>query len=166
MVWPLCFAPISPRIFLHMGNFLISKRAVMTLSAECKEFSDIHVLVADDDRDISSIIKFVLVNMGFVNIQQAKDGTQAMEYFNEPGNRIDLIVCDWMMPGISGLDVLKQVRAKRPDLPFLMLTAKSTVDNVSAARAAGVSSYIVKPFTPQDLKNKIKRLVDHARPSI
>ncbi len=72
----------------------------------------------------------------------------------------DLIICDWNMPGVSGVEVCKQVRAERPDLPFLLVTGRSDPDSVVVAKETGVSAYITKPFSPQELNVKIAAVVE------
>lgn len=129
-----------------------------------QDLARLRVLVAEDDRDIAQVIVFVLKNMGIENIILAIDGDQAAEHFKDNMAPVDLVICDWMMPGKTGLVVLKHVRNKFPDLPFLMLTAKGSAENVKAAMESGVSAYVVKPFVPEDLQKKVKKLVsDHRR---
>lgn len=128
------------------------------MTREEESLRKLHVLVVDDDMDICSYIKELLQEMGIENILLAEDGEKAIAIFQDSSRPVDLIICDWMMPGMNGLVVLKLIRAKFPDLPFLMLTAKGTAADVKAAHNAGVTGYIIKPFQPEDLQDKILKV--------
>lgn len=130
----------------------------MPHTPEEESLKNLHVLVVDDDLDICSYIKDLLLEIGIVNVLTAGDGDQAIKIFMDPSRPVDLIICDWMMPGKNGLVVLKLVRVKFPDLPFMMLTAKGTAADVQTAHRAGVTGYIIKPFQPEDLQDKILKL--------
>lgn len=136
----------------------------MTSSVDKEILENLHVLIVDDDKDVLLVLEHILLAMGIGHIHQASDGDQALEFFRDANNPVDLVICDWMMPGKSGLVVLKLVRSKYPDLPFLMVTAKGGADDVKAAVEAGVSGYIVKPFMPDDIETKILKLVMDLRP--
>lgn len=120
---------------------------------------DITILVVDDQPLTRTMIKSILKGLGFATVLQAENGNTAMNRIqSEP---IDLIICDWNMPLVSGIDVLRMLRnnpATRK-LPFLMLTAEAYRENVSAAIEAGVDGYIAKPFTPEVLAEKIVRVL-------
>lgn len=113
------------------------------------------VLVVDDESGPRAFVTSVLQELGIGHVDTAADGQEALERFQADGAVYDLIVCDWMMPRLSGLDLLKQVREARSDLPFLMVTALATLDAVKKALAHQVSGYIAKPFTPDQLEEKI-----------
>jgi two-component system chemotaxis response regulator CheY len=121
------------------------------------------VLVVDDYQTMIRIIRNLLNQLGFKNIEEAKDGKQALEKLN--GGKFGLVISDWNMEPMTGYELLKQVRAD-PNLapvPFIMVTAESKTENVIAAKRAGVSNYIVKPFNAQTLKSKIDAVFpDHA----
>ncbi|HEB80213.1 MAG TPA: response regulator [Rhodospirillales bacterium] len=121
--------------------------------------NNLRVLVADDDKDILTIIKFILHDLGIFQIQLAENGKEAVSYLQDAAEPLDFVICDWMMPYVSGVEVLRLVRKKHPDLPFLMLTAKGAVRDVAEAKAAGVDAYIVKPFAPEEIHKKIRGLV-------
>jgi len=113
------------------------------------------VLVVDDYNTMIRIIRNLLKQLGFVDIDDASDGTAALTKLRE--KKYGLVISDWNMEPMTGFDLLKQVRAD-PSLsttPFIMVTAESKTDNVIAAKKAGVNNYIVKPFNAQTLKNKI-----------
>ncbi len=116
------------------------------------------VLVVDDFSTMRKIIKNILRQLGFNNIVEADDGSTAWETLNK--DNIDFIVSDWNMPTMSGIELLRKVRASEEyaDLPFLMVTAEAQQENIIEAVQAKVSNYIVKPFTPETLGQKIDKI--------
>jgi two-component system chemotaxis response regulator CheY len=113
------------------------------------------VLIVDDYNTMVRIIRNLLKQIGFADIDDANDGSAALSKMRE--RKYGLVISDWNMEPMTGYDLLQQVRAD-PDLtstPFIMVTAESKTENVIAAKKAGVSNYIVKPFNAQTLKNKI-----------
>ena len=124
---------------------------------------DMKVLIVDDMSTMRKIIKNMLMQIGFTNISEADDGAAAWPMITgaiEAGIPYEFIVSDWNMPQMSGLDLLKNVRATPglEKLPFLMITAEAEQGNVVIAVKAGVSNFIVKPFSPQILKEKIEKI--------
>lgn len=124
---------------------------------------DIKILVVDDMVTMRRIIKNMLKQMGFTNIAEADDGLTAwpiIENAIKEGTPFEFIIADWNMPQLSGLELLKKVRATLglEKLPFLLVTAEAEEENVVLAAEAGVSSYIVKPFLPTVLKEKIEKI--------
>ncbi len=120
--------------------------------------TNIRILVVDDFATMRKIIKNILSQLGFKNILEADDGTTAWEILQkEP---VDLIISDWNMPKMSGLELLKKVRSdeKLKDTPFLMVTAEAQKENIIEAAKYKVSQYIVKPFTPETLKEKLEKI--------
>lgn len=120
----------------------------------------IKVLVVDDFATMRKVIRNLLKQVGFENIVEAEDGVNALRVLKS--QKIDLVVSDWNMPNMTGLDLLKAVRADEDlkQTPFLMVTAEALQDNVIAAVKAGVSNYIVKPFTADVLNEKISKILD------
>ena len=116
------------------------------------------ILVVDDFSTMRRIIKNILRQIGFTDITEADDGTTGWDTLNR-GN-IDFIISDWNMPQMTGIDFLRKVRASEEfkDLPFLMVTAEAQQENILEAVQAGVSNYIVKPFTPEILKQKLEKI--------
>ncbi|MCP1337644.1 response regulator [Futiania mangrovi] len=113
------------------------------------------ILVVDDYRTMVRIIRNLLKQIGFENVDEASDGSEALEKLKT--RPFGLVISDWNMAPMTGLDLLKAVRAEAAltRLPFIMVTAESKADNVIAAKQAGVSNYIVKPFNAATLKAKI-----------
>lgn len=120
----------------------------------------IKILVVDDFATMRKVIRNLLKQVGYENIVEAEDGVTALRVLKS--QKVDLIVSDWNMPNMTGLELLKAVRSDE-DLkptPFLMVTAEALQDNVIAAVKAGVSNYIVKPFTAEVLNDKIKKILE------
>lgn len=119
------------------------------------DLNKLHVLVVEDNPRTLKLIQAVLKDMGVGQAFTATDGREAQMFLDGGDDLINLIVCDWNMPRMSGLDLLKQVRMTRPGMPFLMVTARGTIDSVVAAKKNGVSAYVVKPFSPAELEQKV-----------
>jgi two-component system, chemotaxis family, chemotaxis protein CheY len=115
----------------------------------------IPVLIVDDYTTMIRIITNLLRQLGFEHIDEANDGTAALEKMRK--RKYGLVISDWNMEPMTGYDFLQEVRAdpRLATTPFIMVTAESKTENVIAAKKAGVSNYIVKPFNAQTLKSKI-----------
>ena len=116
----------------------------------------IPVLVVDDYRTMVRIIRNLLRQLGFEDIDDASDGALALAKMRD--KRYGLVISDWNMEPMTGYELLRQVRADPAlaPVPFIMVTAESKTENVIAAKQAGVSNYIVKPFNAETLKSKIE----------
>ena len=116
------------------------------------------ILVVDDFATMRRIVKNILKQLGYTNFVEAQDGKEALKILKS--QHIDFIVSDWNMPNMSGLELLKAVRADEAlkDIPFLMVTAEALKENIVEAVKAGVSNYIVKPFTAETLSKKIEKI--------
>lgn len=116
------------------------------------------ILIVDDFSTMRRIIKNILRQLGYENIYEADDGTTALNVLQS--EKIQFIISDWNMPTMSGIELLKKVRASEAwkDLPFLMVTAEWQKENVIEAVRNKVSNYIVKPFTAETLKEKIDKI--------
>jgi len=117
------------------------------------------VLVVDDFSTMRKIIKNNLKGMGFNNIVEAENGQKALEELKKES--IGLIISDWNMPVMTGIELLKAVRgdAGLKSIPFVMVTAEGQKDNVMEAAKAGVSNYVVKPFTPDTFSEKLQKVL-------
>jgi len=120
--------------------------------------TSIKVLVVDDFATMRRIVKGVLKQLGFSSIVEAEDGSAALDLLKN--EKVGLIVSDWNMPKMTGLDLLKAVRAddNLKATPFIMVTAEGQKENVIEAVKAGVSNYIVKPFTPETFSEKLEKV--------
>ena len=119
---------------------------------------NMRVLVVDYFSTMRRIVKNILRQLGFNNVVEADDGTTAWEILNK--DNIQFIVSDWNMPKMTGIDLLRKVRASEEfaDIPFLMVTAEAQQENIIEAVQAKVSNYIVKPFTAETMKQKIDKI--------
>lgn len=119
-----------------------------------------HILVVDDFSTMRRIVKNILKQLGYLNITEADDGTTALEVLRR--EKINFIISDWNMPQMSGLELLKAVRSSEEwkEIPFLMVTAEGQKDHVIEAVKHRVNNYIVKPFTPEVLSEKIKKIFE------
>ncbi len=122
-------------------------------------YAGIHVLIIDDDQAMITLIATILQSMGFGKIERSTNADKALMMFQGDARIVDIVICDWKMPGKSGLKFLKELRVIRPDIPFLMLTSKSSIEDVRSAVDAGVSFYLTKPFTADDLQKRVKAMV-------
>ncbi len=116
------------------------------------------ILIVDDFATMRRILKNILKQIGFTNIIEADDGATAVEELKK--TKVDLIISDWNMPKMTGIDLLKHVRANEEykNLPFLMVTAEAQKQNVIDAVQAGVSNYVVKPFTAEAISEKLQKI--------
>jgi len=118
------------------------------------------ILVVDDFSTMRRIIKNLLKDLGFSNIQEADDGSTALPMLQQ--GDFDFVVTDWNMPGMQGIDLLRAIRAddKLKHLPVLMVTAEAKKEQIVAAAQAGVNGYVVKPFTAATLKEKLEKIFE------
>jgi len=118
------------------------------------------ILIVDDFSTMRRIIKNLLRDLGYTNTHEADDGNTALPLLK--GGGFDFLVTDWNMPGMTGIDLLKEIRAdeKLASLPTLMVTAEAKRDQIIEAAQAGVNGYVVKPFTAQVLKEKIDKIFE------
>jgi two-component system chemotaxis response regulator CheY len=120
---------------------------------------NLKILIVDDFATMRKVIRNLLKQGGFENVAEAEDGAAAFKLLKS--QPVDFVISDWNMPNMSGLELLKAVRADEElkEMPFLMVTAEALKDNIVAAVKAGVSNYIVKPFTAEVLNEKIEKIV-------
>lgn len=120
-----------------------------------------HVIITvDDSSTMRRIIKNTLQKLGFDTVLEAGNGVEALEVMSK--NSIDMIVTDWNMPEMDGLTFVKTVRQKDEykDLPILMITTEAAKEDILTALRSGVNNYVVKPFTPETLQEKVFKLLD------
>jgi two-component system chemotaxis response regulator CheY len=122
---------------------------------------DLQILIVDDYKTMLRIVRGLLQQLGFRNIDEATDGQAAMQMIAERPYGYGLVISDWNMQPMTGLDLLKGVRAnpQTANLPFIMVTAEARTENIVAAKAAGVNNYIIKPFTAAVLKQKLSAVL-------
>jgi two-component system chemotaxis response regulator CheY len=120
-------------------------------------------LVVDDFSTMRRIVRNLLKELGYSNIEEAEDGLDAMQKLN--GGNFDFVISDWNMPNMDGLQLLRSIRASSQlkKLPVLMVTAEAKKENIIAAAEAGASGYVVKPFTAATLDEKLKKIFQKAQ---
>jgi two-component system chemotaxis response regulator CheY len=118
------------------------------------------ILVVDDFSTMRRIIKNLLKDLGFANIQEADDGNTALPMLQQ--GDFDFVVTDWNMPGMQGIDLLRAIRAdvNLKHIPVLMVTAEAKKEQIVAAAQAGVNGYVIKPFTAATLKEKLAKIFE------
>jgi len=119
---------------------------------------DTKILVVDDMNTMRKIVKNSLRKLGFSDISEAVNGAEAWQALSESEEKFDLVVSDWNMPVMTGLDLLKKVRSHEAfeQLPFLMVTAEGESTQIAEAIQAGVSNFLLKPFTPDSFSKKLE----------
>jgi len=138
----------------HLNNRELNESVIMTANKK-----DMSILIVDDYKTMLRIIRNLLNEVGFKNIDEAIDGVTALDSLRS--KKYDLIISDWNMEPMTGLELLKTVRADATltKLPFIMVTAESKTENVVAAKQAGVNNYIVKPFNAATLRSKLTSVI-------
>lgn len=121
-------------------------------------YAGLRVLLAEDEPMATKLAQGALKVMGITDIVAVQDGEQALAVLEREQGQFQLIVSDWNMPKVSGLDFLREVRRRYPHMKFVMLTGKANRDFVIAAARHGVDAYVVKPFSPNQLRRKIETL--------
>lgn len=124
---------------------------------------ELKILIVDDFELPRRLIRAMLNELGYDNQPNILEASNGVDAFNVlQGNKVDLIICDWVMPEMTGIELLKKVRKepKFTTIPFIMVTAEAQKDNIMEAIKAGVSQYIVKPFTAADLFKKIQMVME------
>ena len=118
-----------------------------------------NILIVDDYKTMLRIIRNLLKQLGFNNVDEATDGSMALQKLRD--KEYQLVISDWNMEPMTGIQLLREVRAdsKLKTLPFIMITAESKTENVIAAKEAGVNNYIVKPFNAATLKTKLASVI-------
>lgn len=125
--------------------------------SEAKEnLDDLKVLVVEDQSEARAMLRNMMAEMGIHQIFESADGREALTFIDNAFDFVDLIVCDWNMPNMSGIELLRQLRTVDPDMPFLMTTGRGDMESVVEAKTSGVTAYIAKPFSAQQLEVKLR----------
>lgn len=118
------------------------------------------MLVVDDDANARALMVRVLARLGVNRIFEAGNANDGFTTFDGEARQVDLIVCDWQMPDVTGIEFLRLVRDVRPDVPFIMVTGKGDVRSVEDAWASGVAGYVVKPYSPRHVQEQIAAVLN------
>lgn len=120
------------------------------------DFNSIKVLIVDDQPEARALLRNMLSEFGVTQIFEASNGNEADMFMDTAFEYVDMVICDWNMPGKTGLEVLKKMRARGLLSPFLMVTGRADMKSVAVARDMGVNAYIRKPFSPAQLEVKMR----------
>jgi CheY-like chemotaxis protein len=120
--------------------------------------SRLKVLIVDDERSVVKLVQMMLREMGVTMIQSAANGNEALTLLNTTPEMVNLVICDWNMPAMTGIELLRRVRATRPEMAFIMATGRATADSVLDAKALNVNAYIAKPFSQEEMRRKVEAL--------
>ena len=123
-----------------------------------EEFDKLRVLVVDDEEEIRELIQEILRDLGIVRVHLAENGEMAWQRLNRSELDYDLVISDWLMPRMDGLELLQKMRQFGSETLFMMLTVKVTGEAVAAAVESGVTLYVAKPFTYGDFSKKVSAL--------
>lgn len=123
------------------------------------ELSALKILIVEDQPESRMILRDILGDLGVVEIYEADDGRSALHYMGGAGAKgVDLILCDWNMPVMSGMEFFRALREQGNVTPFLMITGRSDHHSIMEARSTGVEGYIRKPFSPQQIETRLRIL--------
>lgn len=120
------------------------------------DLSKLKILIVEDQPEARAMLKNMLAELGVHQVFEASDGREALAFVDAAPDFINLVVCDWNMPKMNGVEFLRQLRTVDPDIPFLMVTGRSDLESVVEAKSSGVSGYIRKPFSPKELEAKLR----------
>lgn len=121
------------------------------------DLPDLKVLIVEDQPEARRMLREVLEQQfGILQIFESPHGEDALQFMESSLDFIDIVICDWNMPEMSGLDLLRKVRAIAPEMPFLMVTGRGDLDSVVEAKSSGVTGYIRKPFSCEQLEAKLR----------
>ncbi len=120
------------------------------------EVRDLKVLIIDDASESRNMLKSMLTEIGITQVFEAGDGREGLKFIDTAFDYIDIVLCDWNMPNMNGMSLLKQLRSVDNKFPFMMITGRGDIDSVSEAKGAGVSGYMLKPFSIVQLETKLR----------
>lgn len=122
-------------------------------------FDQFRVLIIDDRFEARAMLKNMLVEIGVTQVFEAVDGREGLKFVDTAMDMVDMVISDWNMPNMDGVSLLKQIRSVDSSLPFLMVTGRGDIGSVAEAKSAGVSAYILKPYSLVQLEAKLRILV-------
>ncbi len=120
------------------------------------KFEDLKILLVEDQPEARSMLRNMLTERGITQVFEASDGKEALSFIDSAFDFVNLVICDWNMPKMTGVELLRQLRTVDPELPFLMVTGRNDLESVVEAKASGVTGYIRKPFSPVQLEEKLR----------
>ena len=129
----------------------------------------LRVLVVEDSFEAMNLVKGMLADLGIHEVYTAKNGMEALDFLGSCDDLIDVVVCDWNMPRMTGIELLRQLRTVDPDMPFVMVTGAADQRSVIEAKGSGVTAYLVKPYSAKELTKKlalVARMLRARMPSV
>ena len=123
-----------------------------------RALGDLHILIVEDEEPMRALLARMLQRIPVGRVVEAENGSVGLAQVG--AQPIDLVICDWNMPEMSGMEFFDRVHAAHPDLPVLMVTGRSDAGSIVAAKRAGISAYIVKPISQRELKAKIQYVLE------
>ena len=123
------------------------------------QLHDLKVLIVEDNPQAAKLLKKVLGGLGVHQAFCSADGREAQQFLDAADDMVDLIICDWEMPNMTGIELLQRVRRVYPKMPFIMVTGNADLESVKAAARYRVSGYIKKPYAPQQIADSLTTLV-------
>ena len=133
------------------------------------QLDDLRILLVDDSFEAVRIVRGMLNQLGISKVETASDGVQALGVINGGGGMVDVILCDRNMPNLNGADLLRKIREVDLDIPFIMITGAADLGSVTEAKDLGVTAYIAKPFSLEQLEKKLRfvlKLINRKKPAL
>lgn len=124
-----------------------------------KKIKDLKILVVEDQSESRAMLRNMLGDIGVNQVFEATNGREAFSFIDSAFDLVNFIMCDWNMPGMTGVEFLRQVRSVDPETPFLMITGRGDISSVAEAKNSGVTGYIKKPFSAAQLEAKIRIII-------
>jgi CheY-like chemotaxis protein len=119
------------------------------------DLKHLHILLVEDDIHTRNMLRYMLQTIGIKMISEAGNGAEGLHFMEHCVRKINVILCDWNMPCMTGIDMLENIRQHDQDLPFLMISGKQDLASITRAKNAGVSAYLHKPLNPLQLQEKL-----------
>lgn len=116
----------------------------------------LRILIVEDDEATRGLLKIMLRELRVQQVFEAENGRQGLEFLDHPPNMVNMVICDWTMPDMTGVELLRQVRSVGFEVPFIMLTGRADQASITEARDAGVTAYLLKPFARAQLEAKMR----------
>ena len=129
---------------------------------QLESLADFVVLVVEDQPQARKVLQMALNELGIDQVFTAADGYEALQFLGSCGDMVNIIICDWNMPNLTGIELLNQIRSTDPNIPFLMLTGRADQESVMEAKIGGVSAFIAKPYSVKELEKKLLYLQHQA----
>lgn len=134
----------------------------MAAAKQQTDLSHLKILVIDDRQEARSMLKNMLVEIGVTQVFEAGDGREGLRFMDSAFDFVDIVLCDWNMPNMDGIALLRQIRSVDPVFPFMMITGRGDITSVAEAKGASVSGYILKPYSLVQLEAKLRIVATRA----